>query len=239
MKIAVVDDQAAERGALLGIIREYGAAHALELEPVEFSAGEDLLLAFRPFAFSVIFLDIYMDGMTGVETAKRIREQDDDVVLIFMTTSEEHRSDAFSVFATDYLVKPISRDAVFRALDHVLHLKTRQEKRFTFTADRRDYSLPLSALVSLEANGNYLTVSDRRGEQYRTRMTLRDAESRLDERFLRIIKGVVVNMDHVTQISGTACTVSTGATLPVHSRHSREIRQQWLNYKFARIRGGG
>jgi len=236
MKLAIVDDEAAERAALRAVIREYDAMHRLDMVTEEFSGGEGLLAAFHPYAFSVIFLDIYMDGLSGIETARKIREQDDETALVFLTTSEEHRPDAFSVFATDYLVKPCSRDAVFRVLDHLLRLHTKQEKQLLFTADRREYRLSLSDIASLEADGNYLLITTVKGTQYRARMPLREAEALLDNRFLRIIKGVTVNMDYVLQMNDTSCTMCTGMVLPMRSRNGKEIRQQWLNYKFVKIR---
>ncbi len=74
------------------------------------------------------------------------------------------------------------------------------------------------------------------GKQYRARMPLREAEALLDNRFLRIIKGVTVNMDYVLQMNDTSCTMCTGMVLPMRSRNGKEIRQQWLNYKFVKIR---
>ncbi len=71
-----------------------------------FPGGEDLLGTYRPFQYTVIFLDIYMDGISGIETAEKIREADEDANLVFLTASEEHRPEAFSVFATAYLIKP-------------------------------------------------------------------------------------------------------------------------------------
>jgi hypothetical protein len=65
---------------------------------------------------------------------------------------------------------------------------------------------------------------------------LREAEALLDNRFLRIIKGVTVNMDYVLQMNDTSCTMCTGMVLPMRSRNGKEIRQQWLNYKFVKIR---
>ena len=238
MRIAAVDDSAAERGWLLSALKEYAAMHGLELKTDAFAGGEELLGLFQPYAFSAVFLDIFMDGMTGVETARKLREQDDAVPIVFLTTSEEHRPDAFSVFATDYLIKPCVPEAVFRTMDHILRLRADGEPRLSFSFDRQDHSLLLSDIASLEADGNYLVITDQKGRRYRTRMTLREAESRLDGRFLRIIKGVVVNMDHVVQMTEAVCTMSAGGTLPMHSRNGRDVRQKWLNYKFARIRQG-
>lgn len=236
MKIAIVDDDAAERAALLSVVKEYAAMNRLELAADEFSSGEDLLAGFYPYAYSLIFLDIYLGSLTGIDTAKLIRERDDDVALVFLTSSEAHRPDAFTVFATDYLVKPCAPEAVIRTMDHILRRRTAQEQRLSFSFDRRDYSLRLTEIVSLEADGNYLIITDREKNSYRTRMTLQDAESRLDERFLRVIKGVIVNMAHVVQMGDGVCKMDTGAMLPMRGRSEKALRQQWLNYKFSQIR---
>ena len=195
MRIALADDLAPDRKQLEELLRSYAALHQLDLEVESFSKGEDLLAVSAPFRFAIVFLDIYMEGITGLETAKKLRELDDDVVLIFLTTSEDHRADAFSLFATDYLVKPIGEEAVFRTLDHVLRLHTDRENRFSFSSNRRDYALPQRDLVSLVTDGNYLTVTDRRGVSYRTRMTASAAEKALDQRFLVLMKGIkMVNL---------------------------------------------
>ena len=68
MRIAAVDDSAAERGWLLSALKEYAAMRGLELKTDAFAGGEELLGAFQPYVFSAVFLDIFMDGMTGVET---------------------------------------------------------------------------------------------------------------------------------------------------------------------------
>ena len=218
------------------LLRNYAALHQLDLEVECFSCGEDLLAVSAPFRFAIVFLDIYLEGITGLETAERLRAADEDVVLVFLTTSEDHRAEAFSLFATDYLVKPVGEEAVFRTLDHILRLHTDRETRFSFSYRRRDYSLPQRELVSLVTDGNYLIVTDRRGGSYRPRMTASAAEKALDQRFLVLMKGVIVNMDYVTQITDTVCLIRGGGSLPINVRKGKELRQRLLNYKFAQIR---
>ena len=238
MNIALVDDREADRVLLEQTLREYAAINGLELSVTHYSCGEALLSEYHPFKFSVLFLDIYMDGMTGIQTAERIRELDDDAILIFLTTSEAHMSEAFSVFASAYLQKPCQRDRVFRTLDHVLRRKTEAGGFFTFPCGRKTASLRFSDIVCLETEGNYLFVLDVRGVQYRTRMTFSTAERMLDNRFLTLMKGIVVNMDYILQISGSRCTLQSGRVLPLQVKKQRELQEKWLNYKFARIRSG-
>ena len=238
MKIAIVDDQAAERDRLKALLRAYAQQRNMPLVCFEFSSGEDFLRQYAAYRYSAVFLDVYMDGMTGIETAKQIRESDKDTVLFFLTSSESHYSDAFSVFASAYFEKPCGEEKLFRALDHFLLRSERQERTFSFSYSRNDYSILFSDLVSLETQGNYITITDRNGEVFRTRLTFTAARNRLDERFLTLMKGVIVNMDFIKTIEGSLCCLTNGKTLPVNKKKTKELRETWFNYKIAKIRKG-
>ncbi|MBQ1412267.1 MAG: response regulator transcription factor [Clostridia bacterium] len=237
MNIALVDDVERDRRRLEYILKEYDRINRVDMRFYHYAGGEALLRDFQPFGFAVIFLDIFMDGMTGMELARRIREKDDAAVLVFLTTSGTHYSEAFDVFASAYLRKPCAEEEVFRAMDHILRLRTQKEKRFDFSFDRRDYSLRYADLVSLETSGNYLTIVDRGGNSYRTRMTFSAAESLLDTRFLTLMKGIMVNMDYIVQIADGKCFLRGGTVFPLHVKNQKELKQKWLNFKFAKIRG--
>ena len=237
MNIALVDDTAADRQGLEAILKEYDTINRIGMQFEQFADGADLLKDYQPLKYAIVFLDIYMESLSGIETARRIRETDDDTVLVFLTTSEEHRPEAFSVFAAAYLGKPCRRDDVFRVLDHVFHVRTEKEKRFFFSFDRQEYSLRYSDIVSMETVGNYLSITDREHNTYRTRMTFSAAEKQLeDRRFLSLMKGVLVNLDYVLQIGDGRCLMQGGAVLPLRLKDEKELQQKWLNYKFAKIR---
>ncbi|MBQ9015142.1 MAG: response regulator transcription factor [Firmicutes bacterium] len=236
MNIALVDDSESDRMQLESILKEYNSIHQLDMVFHHFCSGEDLLAHYQPFRFAVIFLDIYMENMSGIETAKRIRKVDDDAVLVFLTSSEAHRSDAFSVFASAYLEKPCSNEEVFRTADHLLRLYTKNDRRFSFSFDRKDYSLFFSDIISLETDRNYLLIEDCDGNKFRTRMTFSAAESQLDSRFLTLMKGIAVNMDHIQQFTENQCIMQRGRCFPLPVRQQRELKQKWLNYKFSQIR---
>ena len=133
MNIAVVDDQIKETGVLCDTLSEYASSTGLSLTIDRFDSGEAFLAGYRPYLYAVIFLDIYMEKMTGIEAAEKIREVDDDVLLVFQTTSEEHRAEAFTWYASAYLIKSPDDGVLFRTLDHILHLHTEKNgKRFDF-----------------------------------------------------------------------------------------------------------
>ncbi|MBQ9065117.1 MAG: response regulator transcription factor [Blautia sp.] len=235
MNIAIVDDERTDRICLERRLREYDRIHQLDMVLHHYSSGEALLKEYQPFSYAVVFLDIFMDGMSGIETAKTIRESDDEVILIFMTVSETHRPDAFSVFARDYLIKPVSDEQVFRIMDHLLKIRTGDGPRFSFSYDRTNYSLRCEDIVALEKNGNYMNIIDRNHTAYKTRMTFAEARTKVDGRFLVLMKGLMVNMAFIRQIRDGQCLMHNGDVFPLSVKKTEELLQKWLNYKFTSI----
>ena len=130
MNIAIVDGNETDRLRLERTLKQYAVMNELDCQIDFFSSGEAFLRNYRPFQHVVVFLDINMDGISGIEVAKTLRETDDDTILVFATNSEEHRPEAFSVFATAYLIKPCPDEQVFRLMDHILRRKTKTAQRF-------------------------------------------------------------------------------------------------------------
>ena len=119
MRIAIVDDLAAERTLMKErLVRQLGLRGA-QAEILEFDSGEAFLAARQKQRFTAVFLDIYMPGRSGMDVARELRKKDADCILVFTTTSTDHALEGFQVRALHYLVKPFSMkelDARLRAL---------------------------------------------------------------------------------------------------------------------------
>lgn len=129
MKIAIVDDSSLDRDFLkngLEIIFEERNIENIEIQ--EFSSGEELLNYLRENPsdfFHIIFMDIYMEDLTGVETAKAIRKTDEQVKIVFITTSNEFASESYEVRAEDYLIKPFDGRRMNKIIDRFFRKKQR------------------------------------------------------------------------------------------------------------------
>ena len=108
MKAAIIDDLAICREEMRESLKRYLEETYSGDIPVirEFESGEDFLSHFRPGDYDIIFIDQYMNGLSGINTAKRIREKDELAALVFVTTSLSHAIDSYEVRACGYLVKP-------------------------------------------------------------------------------------------------------------------------------------
>ena len=120
MRIAIVEDIAEERKLLRSRLETQFEKRGIYAELVEFENGEDFLIAAKERPFTVVFLDIYMSGANGIETARELRTFDSDALLIFTTTSTDHALDGFKVRAMHYLVKPYPENEISDLIDEVL-----------------------------------------------------------------------------------------------------------------------
>jgi len=239
MTVAIVDDQAEMRSALSDLFEQYESERGTELDTVCYSCAEDLLRSYRPFRFAAVFMDIFMDGMSGLDAASEVRKADSGVPILFLTTSDEFRPEAFRVHAYDYITKPVTKERLFGVLDELFaHGSGNDIPRLTFTSNRQTLSVPLEELVLLQASAHYVDLTDRSGSSYRTRMTFSEVSDTLahDGRFLLLMRGVLVNMDFITGFGDGTCRMNTGQSIPFSIRKKRDLEEVWKTYKFAKIR---
>ena len=217
-----------------------GAELAVEFEIHCFSSGEDFLKHFEPGGFDVVFMDIYMQGMSGTETAAALRHQDSRCILIFLTTSMEHMPEAFACHTFEYIQKPFEPDRIRKVMEDVLRVMPPKARYLTFTSNRQTVRLLYEQFVSAVADDHYVRITDSSGNKYSTRMKFSDFADPLarDKRFLLINKGMLVNMDHITAFGEYGCRMSSGETLPVKVRDRANIEEAWLHYSFSAIRSG-
>lgn len=238
MRIAIVDDLTAEFSKLTEILDSLAAEKCMTFDISCFQSGEEFLVAFEKENFDIIFMDIYMNGMTGVETAKEVCRLDSHCLLIFLTTSMEHMPEAFSCHAFEYIQKPVSRERVLQVMTDALNILPTETQYMEFTSNRQPVRLLYSDFAAAVTSEHYLIIADGRGKQYKTRQTFSKFMKALeqDSRFLQINKGILVNMDYIISIEENICTLKNGQLLPVRVRDSLKIREIWYQYGFEQIR---
>ena len=241
MNIAIVEDMHVDAEILKAQLIDYAYMKRLKLDIDLFESAEELLADYQPLKYTVVFLNIYfLHGMNGPEAAEIIRAKDNYTILVFLTSSKNHMPDAFKVHAYDYIEKPIDSARLFQMLDDLLKQIHVQPgiPRMHFISQRKEYSLPYTEIVSVATTANYLEITERTGSVFRTRMTFSSAYEQLskDPRFLLIMRGILVNMDYIIDISDNTCHMEGDFYLPVNIRNSKKIEQIWNNYIFAKNR---
>ena len=120
MRIAIIEDQSDDAAILLHFLAQWSEKQQIPLAPQPecFSSGEEFLTTFSGGSYDLLFLDIYLKDLNGMETARRIREMDPDCKIIFTTSSTEFAVESYDVNASWYLVKPFSYETFAKAMSH-------------------------------------------------------------------------------------------------------------------------
>lgn len=235
LPIAICDDLQSERARLVPMLEEYLAAKGLTASLSEFESGETLLAAFVPGAFSLVFLDIYMDGMTGMETAKRLKDIDSDCAIIFTTTSREHGADAFDVEAFHYLVKPYDKEKLYTVLDKWYALLC-EVKTLSLKCGRVMRKVFIRDILYVEVLGRSSSVHTA-AEVFETSTPLSAIEAMLPaDEFCRPIRYCLASLRHIRSIGEECVTMDNGARLTLSRRERERIKEQLASYRLRALR---
>lgn len=196
LRVAICEDSTMEQKQLLKIIEvgEYPA------ESTVYSSGEAFLKEYHTRQFDVIFMDIYMSGMNGVDTVRSIREIDENVIIAFTTSSTEFALEGYRLDVFKYLEKPIQARDVYEVLAFT-QMKQASRPKLQFRSGRQECSVPLSDILYAEQKGHYVTLYLTDHTSVRTADKLDCMQTLLPEPdFLRCHKSYLVNLNHVSSI---------------------------------------
>ena len=135
IRIAMVEDEAAVREQLMGYVQRYTRQYGTEFSVTEFADGVDILENYRP-VYDIVFLDVEMKHLDGMETARRVRELDKDVIIVFITNMAQYAIGGYAVGALDYVLKPVPYFAFSQQLQKALgQLKKREQHYLAVAVD--------------------------------------------------------------------------------------------------------
>ncbi|MDR3307972.1 MAG: LytTR family DNA-binding domain-containing protein [Coriobacteriales bacterium] len=234
LRIAICEDTPTEARILISFIEESG----IVAETTHYLCGEDLLAVFEKGAYDLIFLDVYMGAISGVETAEAVREKDAQVVIVFTTTSDDFTREGYRLNAYKYMLKPINPEDVVDALE-LASLKRDKAQGATLgiVVDGVPVTLLLSDILYVESNNRRSVVFTEDGE-YATLTTIDALEKMLPApRFLRSHRAFIVNLDHVEDVD-TDFIMDNGARAYIRVKDFRKLKHAYDDYLFNSARSG-
>lgn len=233
LKIAVVDDMAGDREWLEKKINDYCRIRDMDHAVYHYTSGEDFVAALPEHWFDIVFMDIYMGGISGVEAARALRTRDRDCKLVFLTISEDFMRDGFSLNSAHYLVKPVKDEEFIQAMENCRIRQCCQVPLLTVISDRRTIRISTRDIVYVDVNMRSVTVHTRTEALPIGRNFNSIAENLLaDERFLLCNRGLLVNMDFIIGQVGNDFLLSTGDRLPIAPRRRKELITRYHSYTF-------
>jgi DNA-binding LytR/AlgR family response regulator len=196
LRIAICEDSDKDAKHLSSLIKESGT----NAEVSFFKSGEAFLDVQPMGRFDLVFLDIFMGGIMGVEVARILRNADDRCGIVFTTSSEDFRAEAFDVGAAQYLIKPVVKEKLFKVLKK--RKPDRRRKICTISVKGTHIDIPYSDIMYVEVKNHNCIVHTVDGEiSTGSTMTIEGFMKILpDSRFMRCHKSYIVNLSFVKSV---------------------------------------
>ena len=214
VRIALCDDNPEDRRLIQSTLADWGLARGVQFTTDEYDSAEAYLFAHaEPGSHDLVLLDIEMGGMDGVTLARRLRMDDDNVQLVFITGYSDYIAEGYEVSALHYLMKPLKTDKFFSVLDRAYARIRKNERTLTLETADETVRVTLPEIRWLEVSHNYVTVHARR--PYTVKKTLRELEEALDERFYRVGRSTIVNLSYIARVTKTEVHLTDGSVVPL------------------------
>lgn len=223
MEIAVLEDEKIIREHLCALIKKQEPKSHIE----PYAAGEELLAMRKQF--DIVFLDIQMEGMNGIETAKRLRERQEDVILIFITGVKEYVFDALNLYAFQYLLKPLDEKKFAEVLKRaVKEVGKKNDKKWLFIKTR-NLKLDQMDILYIESKAKKVEIHIAKAKNtIEFYASMDELERQLGEEFYRCHRAYIVNMAYITEYDSESITLTNGDRIYLTKKKYKEFVKAYM-----------
>lgn len=199
INISICDDNIKLTSEIESLILNYEKKNKVNID-VFFSGTHLLKSIYNKECYDLIFLDIEMEGINGIDVAREIRKIDKYVLIIYITSHLKFAPSAFEVNAFRFLAKPIDQDKFKKYYDLAISKIIREPKYFRYTFKRENFKIPLADILYFESEKRITYVNCTQNHKYKCYIKLKDIEKHLNENnifFYRVSQSFLINPYHV------------------------------------------
>ena len=234
MKIFLLEDELSQQIRVEKHIAEIAKELEIKLEVI--STGK--ISEFENYIqhsdiHQLYFLDIHIQDneYCGLEIAKKIRDINPSVILIFLTSFPEYALSGYKVKAFDYLVKPLSYLQLENVLDQAISELKSNEKHFLIIKDSGNiFKIKFPEIIYIETYNRNILFHLTSGSEITGHESLKAYEDKLDERFYRCHTGYIVNMAYVTSIQKDCAILNSNVTVPVSRYKKKKFQMLFTDF---------
>ena len=227
-KIAVIDDNSADTEYVAALAARWAESAGHSLRILTFPSAEAFFFQYEEEQdFDILLLDIEMGEMNGVDLAKKVRRENEAVQIVFITGYPDFIAEGYEVAALHYLMKPVSFDKLHEVLNKAVANLAKTEKRLCVTYERRTDFVPLSQILYVEAQRQYVLIHTFT-ETYRMKRSFAETIEELGEFFFKCQRSFCVNLYHVTRIGSSNVLLKNGEEVPISRGMAEKIGKEMI-----------
>lgn len=230
LQIAVVDDEEIQVRSMKSLINQAAEEINITVKIETFSSGEQFLFELEDYVdLDMVFLDIEMNQIDGLEVAKKIREVDEDLTIVFATAFVEYAVQGYKVQALDYLLKPMDSEKVKRVLQRHMDKKPFVQESMTIESNGEIVKILLDDIFYIEANKRQCEIH-LKDQVLTTNKRLKELSDELNEDFIQTHRSYLVHVKAINRLLKTDVELVTKETVPVSRRLAKEVQEKFIKY---------
>lgn len=238
MKIAIIEDEPVHAELLGNYLKKWGRQRQVLLEIIYCPSAENFLFEWETEPdFTVLFVDIQMQEMNGMELAKLVRKKDKNISIIFTTGISDYMEEGYEVEAVHYLIKPINEKKIWECMDKVASRSDRMHYILVHAKDEV-YKLAVEEVNYIEARGHGCvieTVHREGGELKAEFLEVREGISELENQvkmhaFIKCHRSYLCGIRNIHHIGRTEIVFDNGSCIPISRRLQKEVNQAFIRY---------
>ena len=231
MRIALCDDQPHQLENLRSMILAWDGA---EVSVSSYDNGDALLQAHGAAPFDIIFLDILMPLLSGMETARELRQSDRTVKLVFLTSSADFAVEAFTVKASNYLLKPVEPEKLYNCLEELDQELRASARKICVKGSHALHQIPVADIEYIESQNKRILFVLSGGETILSGEPLYAYEEKLtlEDGFFKCSRSFIVNIHRIDTFTPKEIRTRSGARIPISRSCHREFEKAYFSVLF-------
>lgn len=230
--IGICDDEELMVNINTIYIKDISQKLNLDIDLHTFSSGEKIIEYAKSHKLDIAFLDIDMDGISGISTAVSLRKINSNIVTIFITGHTEYAVDAFDTDAAGYLIKPLNPEklehSIKKAVKYITMAKTAVVSKYiTITEDNVKKKIPQYQILYFEKVGNQCKIVTTKEIHY-WYATIKTVLNALDDDFIQISQGIIVNCRYVKDIIKGEMILKNSSSFRIGRQYLPAVKERFL-----------
>ncbi|MDY5913113.1 MAG: LytTR family DNA-binding domain-containing protein [Inconstantimicrobium porci] len=236
--IAYCDDEDIQLCYMDTLIKQWSEENKISYCLSIFKSAEEFLFENEGnYPFDLVFLDVDMKAMNGMELARKIREKDKNIIIIFITNYEKYVFEGYEVNAYRYLLKPINEEKVADVLNSIIKNNSQEKKYIIEKYEGELKKIDLGDILYFEAKGHYVyihTINEivivKKSLQDEIKAVCQNGQALFENGFVSTHRSFIVNLKYIEQILKNECVLTNADKVPISRNAYKDVNESFIRY---------